>query len=40
VHFSSIEGSGFRSFEEGEKVSYEPVQGRRGEQAGNVRKLG
>jgi cold shock protein len=40
VHFSSIEGSGFRSLEEGEKVSYEPVQGRKGEQAGNVSKLG
>jgi CspA family cold shock protein len=29
VHYSSIEGSGFRSLEEGERVSYEPTRGRR-----------
>ena len=39
VHYSSIEGSGFRSLEEGQKVSYEPARGRKGEQAENVRKL-
>jgi cold shock CspA family protein len=33
-------GSGFRSLDEGEKVSYEPVESRRGKQANNVRKLG
>jgi len=36
VHFSAIQGSGFRSLEEGEKVTYEVGQGRRGPQAQNV----
>jgi cold shock protein len=39
VHYSSIEGSGFRSLEEGERVSYEAVQGRKGLQAENVSKV-
>ena len=39
VHYSAIEGSGFRSLKEGERVSYEPARGRRGEQAANVRKV-
>jgi CspA family cold shock protein len=29
VHYSAIEGSGFRSLEEGERVSYELTQGRK-----------
>jgi CspA family cold shock protein len=36
VHYSAISGSGFRSLEEGEKVSYEAVQGRKGMEAKNV----
>ena len=40
VYYTSIEGSGFRSLDEGEKVSYEPAESRRGKQANNVRKLG
>jgi CspA family cold shock protein len=36
VHYSGIEGSGFRSLEEGEKVSYEMREGRKGLQAENV----
>jgi len=40
VHYSAIEGSGFRSLEEGEKVTYEVGQGRKGPQAENVRKAG
>jgi CspA family cold shock protein len=40
VHYSSIEGSGFRSLEEGEKVSYEPARGRKGEEAKDVRRVG
>jgi CspA family cold shock protein len=40
VYYTSIVGSGFRSLDEGEKVSYEPVESRRGKQANNVRKLG
>jgi cold shock protein len=38
VHYSGIEGSGFRSLEEGERVTYEVTQGRRGPQAINVSK--
>jgi hypothetical protein len=37
VHYTGIAGSGFRSLEEGERVSYEPTRGRKGEQAENVR---
>ena len=33
VHYSAIEGTGFRSLGERERVSYEPARGRRGEQA-------
>jgi CspA family cold shock protein len=39
VHYSAIEGSGYRSLKEGERVSYEPARGRKGEQAANVRKV-
>ncbi len=39
VHYSAIEGSGFRSLEEGERVSYEPTRGRKGEQAAKVRRV-
>ena len=38
VHFSAISGEGFRSLEEGEKVTYEVVQGQKGPQANNVSK--
>jgi cold shock CspA family protein len=31
--------NGFRTLEEGERVSYEPTRGRKGEQAENVRKV-
>jgi cold shock protein len=39
VHFSGIAGEGFKSLEEGEKVTYEAAQGRRGMQAQNVSKV-
>jgi CspA family cold shock protein len=39
VHYSGIEGSGFRSLEEGDKVSYEVTQGKKGPQAQNVSKV-
>ena len=39
VHFSGIEGTGFRTLEEGERVSYEPRRGRKGEEAAKVRKV-
>ena len=38
VHFSAIQGSGFRNLEEGEKVTYEVGQGQKGPQAQNVSK--
>src|SRR5918997_6255778 len=38
VHYSAIQGSGFRSLEEGEKVTYEVGQGQKGPQAQNVSK--
>jgi CspA family cold shock protein len=39
VHYSAISGSGFRSLDEGEKVSYEVTEGRREMQAKNVSKV-
>ena len=38
VHFSGIAGEGFKSLEEGEKVTFEAAQGRKGMQAENVSK--
>jgi CspA family cold shock protein len=38
VHYSAIAGSGFRSLEEGDRVSYEVTEGRKGPQAENVSK--
>ncbi len=40
VHYTAIEGSGFRSLEEGQRVIYEATQGRKGPQAQIVRKVG
>jgi len=39
VHFSAIQGDGFKTLEEGQQVSFEIVQGNRGPQAANVTKL-
>ena len=36
VHFSSIQGNGFKTLEEGQKVSFEITQGNKGDQASNV----
>ncbi|MBD3843162.1 MAG: cold shock domain-containing protein [Campylobacterales bacterium] len=38
VHFSAIQGEGFKSLEEGQQVTFEIVQGNRGDQAANVNK--
>jgi len=39
VHFSAIQGSGFKSLEEGQRVEFEIVKGNRGPQAANVVRL-
>ncbi|ADU30561.1 cold-shock protein [Evansella cellulosilytica] len=39
VHFSAINGEGFKTLEEGQDVSFEVEQGQRGPQATNVNKL-
>lgn len=36
VHFSAIQGDGFKTLEEGQEVTFEIVQGNRGDQAANV----
>lgn len=38
VHFSAIQGEGFKTLEEGQEVSFEIVEGNRGPQAANVQK--
>jgi cold shock protein len=39
VHFSAIQSEGFKSLDEGQKVSFDVEQGARGPQAANVVKL-
>ena len=39
VHFSSIEGEGFKTLSEGERVSFEMEDGERGPVARNVKKI-
>ena len=39
VHFSAIEGGGYRSLEENQRVSFESSQGTKGPQADSVRGL-
>ena len=36
VHFSSIEGEGFKTLEDGQKVEFEEVQGKKGLEARSV----
>ncbi|AGA57572.1 MAG: cold shock domain-containing protein [Thermobacillus sp.] len=39
VHFSAIQGEGFKTLDEGQLVEFEITQGNRGPQAANVIKL-
>jgi CspA family cold shock protein len=39
VHFSAIQGDGFKTLKEGQEVSFDVVQGNKGLQAANVSKL-
>lgn len=36
VHFTAIQGDGYKSLEEGQAVTFEVVEGNRGAQAANV----
>ncbi|QHW30599.1 cold shock domain-containing protein [Paenibacillus rhizovicinus] len=39
VHYSAIQGEGFKSLDEGQSVEFDITQGNRGPQAANVIKL-
>jgi len=39
VHFSAIQGSGYKSLEENQKVEFDVTQGPKGPQAENVRAI-
>ncbi|MER2192307.1 MAG: cold-shock protein, partial [Solibacillus sp.] len=39
VHFSAIQGEGFKTLDEGQKVEFDVEDGNRGPQATNVTKL-
>lgn len=40
VHFSAIQGDGYKMLEEGQEVEFEIIEGPKGEQAANVVKAG
>ena len=39
VHFSALQGEGFKTLAEGQRVSFDIISGPKGEQAANVTKL-
>jgi CspA family cold shock protein len=40
VHYSAIDGKGFKTLDEGDEVEFDTQMGRKGLEAVNVRKLG
>ena len=40
VHFSAIQGEGYRNLEENQKVEFDLTQGQKGPQAANIRVVG
>ena len=39
AHFSAIQSSGFKTLQEGQRVSFDITSGPKGEQAGNIQSL-
>lgn len=39
VHFSSIQGDGFKTLNEGQRVSFDIAQGKKGQEATNVKAI-
>lgn len=39
VHFSNIQGSGYKTLDEGQQVEFDVAPGRKGEEAQNVRPI-
>jgi len=39
VHFSAIQGEGFKTLAEGDRVSFDVIQGQKGPQSANVHKI-
>lgn len=39
VHFSAIQGNGYRTLDQGQKVEFEVTAGRKGDEAQNVRSI-
>ncbi|HNZ65205.1 MAG TPA: cold-shock protein [Smithella sp.] len=39
VHFSSIQGDGFKTLSEGQRVSFDIAQGKKGQEATNVKAI-